>query len=50
MKPGPDGGRLTNVRFADDLVIYATSLPELTYMLDALVHELSLVGLEFNAF
>ena len=30
LQPGPDSERLTNVHFADDLVIYAASLPELT--------------------
>ena len=41
--------RLTNVRFADDLVIYASLLEELTEMLDILVEELQVMGLELNA-
>ena len=41
--------RLTNVRFADDLIIYACSLEEFTEMLDLLVEEFRIVGLEFNA-
>ena len=41
--------RLTNVRFADDLIIYANSLDELTAMLDLLVQEFHTVGLELNA-
>ena len=31
-----DTERLTNVRFADDLIIYANSMQELTEMLDLL--------------
>ena len=41
--------RLTNVRFADDLVIYANSLPELTEMVELLVDELRHAGLALNA-
>ena len=41
--------RLSNVRFADDLTIYANSLPELVEMLDMLVEELRRVGLDLNA-
>jgi len=41
--------RLTNVRFADDLIVYATSLKELLEMLDFLAHELLRYGLELNA-
>ena len=41
--------RLTNVRFADDLIIYSSSLEELTDMLDLLVEELQKVGLELNS-
>ena len=40
--------RLTNVRFADDLIIYANSLAELTEMIDMLVEEFCIVGLELN--
>jgi len=41
--------RLTNVRFADDLIIYANSLNELAEMLDLLVIEFRSAGLELNA-
>ena len=41
--------RLTNCRFADDLVIYATSLAELVEMMEMLVVELRAVGLDLNA-
>ena len=41
--------RLTNVRFADDLIIYAKSESELTAMLDMLAEELRGVGLSLNA-
>jgi len=43
------GGRLTNTRYADDIMIYAKSLPELVRMLDALTEELARVGLQLNA-
>ena len=39
--------RLTNVRFADDLIIYANSFAELE-VVDGLVAEFVLVGLELN--
>ena len=41
--------RLTSVRFADDLIIYANSLTELTEMIDILHEELHVAGLELNA-
>ena len=37
------------MRFADDLIIYASSFAELVDMLDILVEELRAVGLELNA-
>jgi len=40
--------RLTNTRYADDCLLYAKSLPELTAMLEHLHDELSAVGLEFH--
>jgi hypothetical protein len=40
--------RLTNIRYADDLIIYASSCSELCYMLEALVAELEHVGLSLN--
>ena len=43
-----DGGRLTNTRYADDIMLYAKSLPELTSMLDLLTEELAKVGLHLN--
>ena len=43
-----DGGRLTNTRYADDIMLYAKSLPELTRMLDLLTEELAKVGLHLN--
>ena len=43
------GGRLTNTRFANDIMIYAKSLPELVRMLDSLTEELARVGLQLNA-
>jgi len=46
---GPPAERLTNIRFADDLIIYANSLEELTCMLEMLVEEFKAVGLELNA-
>ena len=41
--------RLTNVRFADDLIIFAFSADELVEMLNILIIELSVVGLELNS-
>jgi hypothetical protein len=44
-----DGGRrLTNIRYADDIMVYATSLGELTMMLEMLTVELRIIGLELN--
>ena len=40
--------RLTNLRYADDLKIFATSLEELVSMVEMLVQELSLIGLQLN--
>ena len=42
------GERLTNIRYADDLIIYANSLGELCYMVELLVCELEIVGLSLN--
>ena len=47
-RDGPDD-RLRSVRFADDIIIYANSLTELTQMIDILCDELRTAGLEFNA-
>ena len=43
-----DGGRLTNTRYADDIMLYAKSLPELTRILDLLTEEEAKVGLHLN--
>ena len=44
-----DGGeRLTNVRFADDLIIYAHTAKELGNALSMLADELRSVGLDLN--
>ena len=40
--------RLTNIRFADDLLVFANSMGEATYMLDGLVTTLREFGLELN--
>ena len=40
--------RLTNLRYADDLMIFATSREELVSMVEMLVQELSLIGLQLN--
>ncbi len=39
---------LTNVRYADDLMLYATSWQELCNMIESLISELSRVGLQLN--
>ena len=44
-----DGERLTNIRYADDLVIYATSSEELVWMTQMLQDELAKVGLHLNS-
>ena len=49
LEPGCRSRRLSHVRFADDLIVYANSLGELTEMLDMLNEELQRVGLELNA-
>ena len=40
--------RLTNLRYADDLMIFATSREELVLMVETLAQELSLIGLQLN--
>ena len=39
----------TNIRFADDVLLYARSLEESNAMLDLLLHEFSKVGFELNS-
>ena len=41
--------RLTNIRFADDLLIFAKSIDEAIYMLDTLVDTFREYGLELNS-
>ena len=41
--------RLTDTRYADDVLLYAKSLEELQRMTDLLIVELKKVGLELNA-
>ena len=40
--------RLTNTRYADDILLYAKSLSELTEMMELLIDELKQVGLQLN--
>ena len=40
--------RLTNLRYADDLMIFAASREELVSLAEMLVQELSLIGLQLN--
>ena len=49
IKLGSETETLTNIRFADDLIIYAGSLPELVEMIDLLAAELAHAGLDLNA-
>ena len=50
MVGGPcQASRLTNVRFADDLIVYSTDEAELAEMLDMLAEELGKVGLLMNS-
>ena len=41
--------RLTNVRFADDIMLYAKSCSELMQMLESLILELGAIGLQLNS-
>ena len=41
--------RLTNSRYADDILVYAKSLNEAIFMMETLVEELAKVGLSLNA-
>ena len=43
------GERLTNMRYADDLIIYASSSDDLCIMLELLQNELALIGLHLNS-
>ena len=43
------GERITNTRYADDILLYAKSLPEFQSMAELLIEELSHVGLQLNA-
>ena len=42
------GECLTNIRYADDLMLYASSLEDLTFMMQILFEELQKVGLQIN--
>ena len=44
-----DAERLTNIRYADDVMIYAKSLEELHVMLTMLMEELAKIGLHLNS-
>ena len=39
---------MTNIRYADDIVLFAHDLPKLKRMMRLLQHELLNIGLEFN--
>ena len=43
-----NGEFLTNVRCADDLMLYAQHYDELIFMMEILIEELSAVGLHLN--
>ena len=43
-----NGEYLTNVRYADDLMLYAKHWDELIFMMETLIVELSAVGLHLN--
>ena len=45
---GPRLERLTNTRYADDILVYASTLDELSTMTKLLIDELKEVGLELN--
>ena len=48
MLSGPNDERLTNARYADDMLLFAKSLPELEAMLQFLHIELAACGLEMH--
>ena len=43
------GSRLTNIRYADDLMLHATSSNDLIYMLETLIPEVAACGLQLNS-
>ena len=43
------GSRLTNIRYADDLMLFPTSSNDLIYMLEALIPQLAACGLQLNS-
>ena len=43
------GNRLTHIRYADDLMLVATSSKDLIYMLETLIPELAACGLQLNS-
>ena len=44
-----DKARLSNVRYADDVVLFGKTIDEITRMVEMLVEEFAVVGLELNA-
>ena len=44
-----DGEALTNIRYADDIMLFATSPEDLLFMIMALKEELARIGLNLNA-
>ena len=49
LTPKPREERLTNIRYADDLLLFAKSLPEAIEMIELLVASLKDCGLELNS-
>ena len=45
---GPSSRRLTNTRYADDILVYAKSLEEFMTVTEILVKELNVIGLQFH--
>eukprot|EP00973_Karenia_brevis_P062155 8644362-Karenia_brevis.AAC.1 len=45
----PDNSRLTNSRYADDMLLYGKSLSEVSDMMEILLRELRAIGLEMNS-
>ena len=41
--------RCTNIRYADDMLLFAKSLEELVFMMESLVHELAHIGLQLSS-
>ena len=49
LHPNEEYGRLTNIRYADDIIMFAKSIDEAQHMIELLVEVFAECGLELNA-